>query len=67
MILLDNITFKNVIIIICLIKDHDNFISTYFMKKHCMPNKHHNNMWWESYVKKNNGFRKKIEWLILKD
>ena len=44
MILPDDITLKNVIIIICLIKDHDNFISTYFMKKYCMPNKHHNNM-----------------------
>ena len=32
MILLDNITLKNVIIIICLIKDHDNFISTYLWR-----------------------------------
>ena len=49
--LLDDITLKNVILIMCFIKD-DKFIPKYFLKKPRMINKHGNNMWWKSYLRK---------------
>ena len=41
----DDITLKDVVILMtCFIKDGDKFIQNYFQKKHCMINKHSNDI-----------------------
>ena len=59
----DNVTFKNVAILMsCKKKMMVNVMHNYFGIKHCFLNKHCNNMWWQHYVRKNIGLRKRTEW-----
>ena len=64
----DNVTFKNVAILMtCKKKMMVNVMHNYSGIKHCFLNKHCNNMWWQYYVRKNNSLWKELSDIILKD